>query len=58
MVSTGPVILCAAALFAAETPAPAPSLTPESRGDILMARKMYREAIDLYRDGPQDSAII
>ena len=26
-----------------------PSLTPEMRGDIYMARKMYREAIDMYR---------
>src|SRR5215831_4040471 len=33
-------------------------LTPEKRADILMARKMYREAIDVYREGPQDSAVI
>ncbi len=25
-------------------------LTPERRGDILMARKMYREAVDAYRE--------
>lgn len=37
---------------------PSPNLTPERRGDILMARKMYREAIDTYREGPQDSAVI
>ncbi len=35
-----------------------PVLTPEARGDIYMARKMYREAIDVYRQAPQDSAII
>ena len=36
----------------------APSLTIEQRADILMARKMYREAIDLYKEGPKDSAVI
>ncbi len=35
---------------------PVPQLTPERRGDILMARKMFREAIDLYKEGP-DSAV-
>ncbi|HEY7305363.1 MAG TPA: tetratricopeptide repeat protein [Bryobacteraceae bacterium] len=34
-----------------------PPLTPELRGDIYMARKMYRDAIDMYRRGP-DSAIL
>ncbi len=37
---------------------PAPPLTPERRGDILMARKMYREAIETYRQAPLDSAVI
>ena len=36
----------------------ASTLTGEQRGDILMARKMYREAIDVYREGPLDSAVI
>lgn len=27
-------------------------VTPELRGDILMAKKMYREAIDMYRELP------
>ena len=32
-------------------PAPAPAqLRPEQRGDLYMARKMYREAVDSYRD--------
>jgi len=33
-------------------------LTPERRADILMARKMYREAIELYEQAPQDSAVV
>jgi tetratricopeptide (TPR) repeat protein len=28
------------------------------RGDIYMARKMYREAIDMYRSGPANSAVL
>lgn len=47
-----------AARSAPQTAAPAnPPLTPETRGDIFMARKMYREAIDMYLQGPQDSAV-
>ncbi len=37
---------------------PAKPLGPETRGDILMARKMYREAIDVYKEAPADSAIV
>ncbi len=33
-------------------------ISPELRGDIYMARKMYREAIDAYRLGPPNSAIL
>lgn len=33
-------------------------VTPEMRGDIFMARKMYREAIDAYREVLGDSAVI
>jgi tetratricopeptide (TPR) repeat protein len=33
-------------------------ITPELRGDIYMARKMYREAIDMYREGPADSPVL
>lgn len=36
----------------------ATSLTPELRGDIYMARKMYLEAIDMYRTGPPNSAVL
>src|SRR2546428_710055 len=34
------------------------SLTAEQRADILMARKMYRESVEVYKEGPLDSAII
>ena len=37
---------------AAAPPPPKPvSLTVEQRGDMMMARKMFREAIDIYRTG-------
>ncbi len=36
---------------------PAPQITTEMRGDIFMARKMYREAVDMYLQGRQDSPI-
>ncbi len=35
-----------------------PPLGTELRGDIYMARKMYREAIDMYREGPSDSPVL
>jgi tetratricopeptide (TPR) repeat protein len=35
-----------------------PPLTPEARGDVYMARKMYREAIESYEQAPQDSAVV
>jgi len=39
-------------------PADLPPLTLEKRGDIFMARKMYREAIEVYEQAPQDSAVV
>ena len=36
----------------------APAISTEMRADIMMARKMYREAIDFYLQAPQDSAIV
>ena len=40
-------------------PAPTlPKLTPQERGDVYMARKMYREAIDAYKEGAPNSAIL
>jgi tetratricopeptide (TPR) repeat protein len=44
--------------IAGQTPAPVPDLTQEKRGDIYMARKMYREALETYQKAPQDSAIV
>ena len=35
-----------------------PALTSEMRGDIFMARKMYREAIDAFRQGPPKNAVL
>lgn len=43
---------------AATPPAQAVLLSPEKRADILMARKMYREAAETYKEGPLDSAVI
>lgn len=45
----------ALSVFAQSQPEP---ISIEMRGDILMARKMYREAIDMYKTGPADSAIL
>ncbi|MBZ5609088.1 MAG: tetratricopeptide repeat protein [Acidobacteriia bacterium] len=52
--------------FRGDTPGQAPArpqnpqqaITPEVRGDILMARKMYREAAEAYKEGPKDSAVL
>jgi tetratricopeptide (TPR) repeat protein len=35
-----------------------PALTPEQRGDIYMARKMYREAIEMFNQAPRNSAAV
>jgi tetratricopeptide (TPR) repeat protein len=37
---------------------PAKALTPEMRGDIFIARKMYRDAVEMYQEGPRDSPVI
>jgi tetratricopeptide (TPR) repeat protein len=37
---------------------PKPALTPETRGDIFMARKMYREAIETFRSGPAKDPVL
>jgi tetratricopeptide (TPR) repeat protein len=34
------------------------ALSPEERGDIFLARKMYREAIDAFREGPPRDPIL
>lgn len=33
-------------------------ISPEMRGDIFMARKMFREAVEVYKEGPADSAVL
>jgi tetratricopeptide (TPR) repeat protein len=44
---------------AEQTPAlDRPTITPEMRADIMMARKMYREAIDMYKTAGVDSPVI
>jgi tetratricopeptide (TPR) repeat protein len=35
-----------------------PQLSPEMRGDIFMARKMYREAIDAFRAGSPNDPVL
>jgi tetratricopeptide (TPR) repeat protein len=35
-----------------------PPLSPEERGDIFLARKMYREAIDTFREGSSNDPIL
>jgi tetratricopeptide (TPR) repeat protein len=47
-------------LAGAQTPPSAPAftpLTPEERGDLFMARKMFREAIAAYKSAPQNSPV-
>ena len=39
-------------------PLPRPQLTTEQRGDIFMARKMYREAIETYRESPETALLV
>lgn len=37
---------------------PAPTLTPEMRCDIMMARKLYRDAVDCFKAGSATSAVM
>ena len=41
-----------------QSQAPSPDLTPEMRGDIMMARKAYRDALDYYKPGAEKSAVL
>ena len=43
---------------AAQAETPKPVLSAESRGDIFMARKMYREAIEAFNEGPPKDAVL
>jgi tetratricopeptide (TPR) repeat protein len=51
-------LLDATRLARPAAPEPTIQLSPEGRGDVYMARKMYREAIEAYRQAPADSALI
>ncbi len=59
MFPVGRTVFFACALVRCAALAQSPeALSAEKRADILMARKMYREAVDVYKEGPQDSAVI
>ncbi|MCS7042127.1 MAG: tetratricopeptide repeat protein [Bryobacteraceae bacterium] len=70
LISASPLILfplLAAAQNAAQSPAqppaqesqpPKPQITPEMRGDIYMARRMFREAIEAYQSVQPPTAVI
>jgi tetratricopeptide (TPR) repeat protein len=54
------LIALAISVACAQTAVPEPvltPLTPEQRGDVFMARKMFREAIASYKNGPQNSPV-
>jgi tetratricopeptide (TPR) repeat protein len=55
---SGSNLRASASVPAANDKPATPPVTPELRGDIYMARKMYREAIDMYRQGPPNSAVL
>lgn len=38
--------------------APAPALSNETRGDVFMAEKKFRDAIDAYREAPAKNAVV
>lgn len=40
------------------TERPATVVSPETRGDLFMVKKMYREAAEAYKEGPKDSALL
>src|SRR5271168_2049991 len=53
-IKIAPFFLLAIAIGGAQTFTP---LSPEERGDLFMARKMFREAIAAYKEGPQNSPV-
>jgi tetratricopeptide (TPR) repeat protein len=59
------LLLLAAAALSAQlasiqnpAPAPIPQISPQERGDVYMARKMFREAIASYKTAPQNALIL
>lgn len=55
---TPPTVQTSGTTAPTETPNANAPLTPELRGDIMMARKMFREAIDLYKPEAEKNAIL
>ncbi len=55
---TSPLLDNSKTPVAAPAEPPKPQLSPETRGDIFMARKMYREAIDAFREGYRRDAVL
>jgi tetratricopeptide (TPR) repeat protein len=51
-------LVAAETATAASTPKPAAPISDEMRGDIMMARKMYREAIEMYRKAGASAVLI
>jgi tetratricopeptide (TPR) repeat protein len=50
--------LLISSLHGQSNPASPPTVTPETRGDVYMARKMYREAVDAYKQSPTLDALL
>jgi tetratricopeptide (TPR) repeat protein len=57
MVSIISLVILTAWAFQAAPPAPI-NVTPEVRGDVMMAYKRYRDAVDFYKPGAATSAIL
>jgi tetratricopeptide (TPR) repeat protein len=54
----GKAVLYAPRQLSSPVQPPSPSMTIEMRGDIFMARKQYREAIETYSQGPPKDPIL
>lgn len=54
------VVLLFVPMASADNPPPSAKekVTPEVRGDIFMARKMYREAVEAYKEGPKADPVL
>ena len=52
------VCLLIPSLHGQSDPASLPTVTPETRGDVYMAKKMYREAIEAYKQSPELNALL
>ena len=59
LLATGFAFQSAPAQTAAGTEPPArPAISTQERGDIFMARKMYREAVDTYKQAPESAVML